>query len=85
MAGECICKRTERRQGRDIPFQENASHRSARANPMKYVSRGGYKLEKAIDLWQVPLQDKICMDVGSSTGGFHGLHAAKRSTEVYMP
>lgn len=37
---------------------------------MKYVSRGGYKLEKAMDLWQVPLEGKICMDVGSSTGGF---------------
>ena len=38
--------------------------------PMKYVSRGGYKLEKAMELWQVPLEDKVCMDVGSSTGGF---------------
>ena len=41
-----------------------------KGTPMKYVSRGGYKLEKAIDLWEVPLADKICMDVGSSTGGF---------------
>ena len=30
--------------------------------PMKYVSRGGYKLEKAMELWQVPLEDKVCMD-----------------------
>ena len=34
-----------------------------KGTPMKYVSRGGYKLEKAIDLWQVPLEEKICMDV----------------------
>lgn len=50
-------------------FKEDALI-EVKGNPMKYVSRGGYKLEKAIDLWQVPLQDKICMDVGSSTGGF---------------
>ena len=39
-----------------------------KGTPMKYVSRGGYKLEKAMELWHVPLQDKLCMDVGSSTG-----------------
>ena len=37
---------------------------------MKYVSRGGYKLEKAVEQFGVVLQDKVCMDVGSSTGGF---------------
>ena len=36
----------------------------------KYVSRGGFKLEKAVELWQVPLDGRVCMDVGSSTGGF---------------
>ena len=37
---------------------------------MKYVSRGGYKLEKAIDVFGVDVRDKVCMDIGSSTGGF---------------
>ena len=37
---------------------------------MKYVSRGGFKLEKAVDQFGVQLTGKICMDVGSSTGGF---------------
>ena len=41
-----------------------------RGNQMKYVSRGGYKLEKAIDVHGVELTGKVCMDVGSSTGGF---------------
>ena len=50
---------------------------------MKYVSRGGYKLEKAIDLWQVPLQDKICMDVGSSTGGFTDCMLQNGAQKVY--
>ena len=37
---------------------------------MKYVSRGGFKLEKAVDQFGVNLEGKTCMDVGSSTGGF---------------
>jgi len=37
---------------------------------MKYVSRGGFKLEKAVEQFGVDLKDKTCMDVGSSTGGF---------------
>lgn len=36
----------------------------------KYVSRGGYKLEKAIDYFGIQLKDKILLDIGSSTGGF---------------
>lgn len=41
-----------------------------RGVPMKYVSRGGFKLEKAIEVHGVALEGKVCMDVGSSTGGF---------------
>ena len=37
---------------------------------MKYVSRGGLKLEKAVEQFGVNLDGKICMDVGASTGGF---------------
>ncbi|MBR6643501.1 MAG: TlyA family RNA methyltransferase, partial [Lachnospiraceae bacterium] len=37
---------------------------------MKYVSRGGFKLEKAVNQFGVNLEGKTCMDVGSSTGGF---------------
>jgi len=37
---------------------------------MKYVSRGGFKLEKAVNEFGVQLEGKTCMDVGSSTGGF---------------
>ena len=41
-----------------------------RGNTLKYVSRGGLKLEKAMENFDVTLAGKICMDVGSSTGGF---------------
>jgi 23S rRNA (cytidine1920-2'-O)/16S rRNA (cytidine1409-2'-O)-methyltransferase len=37
---------------------------------LKYVSRGGLKLEKALEHWEIDPTGKICMDVGASTGGF---------------
>jgi 23S rRNA (cytidine1920-2'-O)/16S rRNA (cytidine1409-2'-O)-methyltransferase len=37
---------------------------------LKYVSRGGLKLERALDYWHMDVKDKTCMDVGASTGGF---------------
>src|SRR5207248_9913578 len=37
---------------------------------LKYVSRGGLKLERALEHWQIDVRGKICMDVGTSTGGF---------------
>jgi len=37
---------------------------------LKYVSRGGLKLEAALDHWQIDLTGRACMDVGASTGGF---------------
>ena len=41
-----------------------------RGNTLKYVSRGGLKLEKAMANFEVSIDGKICMDVGASTGGF---------------
>jgi 23S rRNA (cytidine1920-2'-O)/16S rRNA (cytidine1409-2'-O)-methyltransferase len=38
--------------------------------PLKYVSRGGLKLEHALAHFHVPVEGRICMDVGTSTGGF---------------
>jgi 23S rRNA (cytidine1920-2'-O)/16S rRNA (cytidine1409-2'-O)-methyltransferase len=37
---------------------------------LKYVSRGGLKLEEALEHWQIEVEGKICLDVGTSTGGF---------------
>ncbi|HVI10729.1 MAG TPA: TlyA family RNA methyltransferase [Candidatus Binatia bacterium] len=37
---------------------------------LKYVGRGGLKLERALEYWQIDVRDKICLDVGASTGGF---------------
>jgi 23S rRNA (cytidine1920-2'-O)/16S rRNA (cytidine1409-2'-O)-methyltransferase len=37
---------------------------------LKYVSRGGLKLERALDHWKIAVEGKTCLDVGASTGGF---------------
>lgn len=37
---------------------------------LKYVGRGGLKLERALDRWKIDIRDRICLDVGASTGGF---------------
>ena len=40
------------------------------AEKMKYVSRGGYKLEKAVEVFGISVHNNICIDIGASTGGF---------------
>ena len=50
-------------------FKEEAKI-EVRGNTLKYVSRGGLKLEKAMSHFAVTLEGKVCMDVGASTGGF---------------
>ena len=37
---------------------------------LKYVSRGGVKLERALEYWHIDVRGEVCMDVGASTGGF---------------
>jgi 23S rRNA (cytidine1920-2'-O)/16S rRNA (cytidine1409-2'-O)-methyltransferase len=51
--------------------------------PLKYVSRGGYKLEKAVEQYGVTLEGKTCMDVGSSTGGFTDCMLQNGAQKVY--
>lgn len=54
-----------------------------KGKPLKYVSRGGFKLEKAIKEFEVDLLDKVCMDVGSSTGGFTDCMLQNGAKKVY--
>lgn len=49
---------------------DEKSEIEVRGHTLKYVSRGGLKLEKAMSRFDLNLQNKVCMDVGSSTGGF---------------
>ena len=50
---------------------------------LKYVSRGGLKLEKAMAAFLIQLEGKICMDVGSSTGGFTDCMLQNGASKVY--
>ncbi len=53
--------------GTKIPVTANIT---IKGNTLKYVSRGGLKLEKAIDLYGIHLTDAVMIDIGASTGGF---------------
>ena len=50
---------------------------------LPYVSRGGLKLEKAMQKFPITLSGKVCMDVGSSTGGFTDCMLQNGATKVY--
>ncbi len=63
-------------------FAENANI-EVRGNTLKYVSRGGLKLEKAMQNFDVTIDGKICMDVGSSTGGFTDCMLQNGAVKVY--
>ena len=54
-----------------------------KANQMQYVSRGGYKLEKAMDVFGIRLDGKICLDIGASTGGFTDCMLQNGASKVY--
>lgn len=54
-----------------------------RGKTLKYVSRGGLKLEKAMDVFGVKLDGKVCMDVGASTGGFTDCMLQNGAVKVY--
>lgn len=56
----------------DKPGEKISSdtHLTVKGQVMPYVSRGGYKLEKALKEFHIDLKDKIMLDIGSSTGGF---------------
>lgn len=54
-----------------------------RGSTLKYVSRGGLKLEKAMQNFPIALDGKICMDVGASTGGFTDCMLMNSAIKVY--
>jgi 23S rRNA (cytidine1920-2'-O)/16S rRNA (cytidine1409-2'-O)-methyltransferase len=49
---------------------------------LRYVSRGGLKLEKALEYWQINLDGKVCLDIGASTGGFTDCMLQHSATRV---
>ncbi|MBC7766172.1 MAG: TlyA family RNA methyltransferase [Hyphomonadaceae bacterium] len=62
---------------------DNTFDIEVRGNPLKYVSRGGLKLEKALKIFPITLTDKIAMDIGASTGGFTDCMLQNGAQKVY--
>lgn len=54
-----------------------------RGRAIPYVSRGGLKLEKAMQVFPISLENKVCMDIGASTGGFTDCMLQNGASKVY--
>ena len=64
-------------------FNPAKSTIEVKGHTLKYVSRGGLKLEKAMAQFTITLEDKVCMDIGASTGGFTDCMLQNGATKVY--
>lgn len=64
-------------------FEEEKVHIEVRGEAPKYVSRGGLKLEKAMQEFPIDLTDAVCMDIGASTGGFTDCMLQNGAAKVY--
>ena len=64
------------------PVTEDAAI-EVRGKTLRYVSRGGLKLEKAMQLWPITLKGFICADIGASTGGFTDCMLQNGAEKVY--
>lgn len=81
MAGEVyIDNQKAQKAGEQVSGSENIEIRS---RGLKYVSRGGLKLEKAMECFPIELDGAICMDIGASTGGFTDCMLQNGAKRVY--
>ena len=81
MAGDVYVEgMKEDKAGTKIPVESKIE---VKGTKMKYVSRGGFKLEKAMVEFGITLENKICMDVGASTGGFTDCMLQNGAIKVY--
>ncbi|ADG40065.1 MULTISPECIES: TlyA family RNA methyltransferase [Leuconostoc] len=82
MAGEILGENEERldKAGQKIPVTTELHFKGEK---LKYVSRGGLKLEKALNDYDIAVQDKVVLDIGSSTGGFTDVALQNGAKLVY--
>ena len=82
MAGQILGENEERldKAGEKIPVTTALHFKGER---LKYVSRGGLKLEKALNDFDITVQDKVVLDIGSSTGGFTDVALQNGAKLVY--
>ena len=78
----CVFVENEREDKAGASFDTEAKI-EVRGNTLKYVSRGGLKLEKAMTHFGISLDGKICMDIGASTGGFTDCMLQNGACKVY--
>ena len=64
-------------------FETEGLELTVKGNTLKYVSRGGLKLEKALSSFPIDLRDRVCMDIGASTGGFTDCMLQNGAKKVY--
>lgn len=78
----CVYVNNQKADKAGANFDENAAV-EVRDKRMRYVSRGGYKLEKAMAVFPISLEGKITMDIGASTGGFTDCMLKNGADKVY--
>ena len=64
-------------------FDPEEAEVEVRGATLRYVSRGGLKLEKALKVFPIDLHDRVCMDIGASTGGFTDCMLQNGAGKVY--
>ena len=64
-------------------FEPQSCRIEVRGQTLPYVSRGGLKLEKALQVFPIDLAGRVCMDIGASTGGFTDCMLQKGAAQVY--
>ncbi|MBQ7972697.1 MAG: TlyA family RNA methyltransferase [Lachnospiraceae bacterium] len=64
-------------------FDEETAKVEVRGATLRYVSRGGLKLEKAIEKYGLSFENMVCMDIGASTGGFTDCMLQNGAEKVY--
>ena len=81
MAGEILVDgQREDKPGTSFP---DTVEITVKGKPLPYVSRGGLKLAKAVECFGLKLEGRLCMDVGSSTGGFTDCMLQNGAEKVY--
>ena len=64
-------------------FDESKIKIEVKGKPLPYVSRGGLKLERAVGQFPIIMREKVCMDIGASTGGFTDCMLQNGAGKVY--
>ena len=77
-----VCVENQREDKAGATFDTEAEI-TVKGNTLKYVSRGGLKLEKAMTHFGITLEGKVCMDIGASTGGFTDCMLQNGAVKVY--